>query len=66
MKHRDKKNTEEKIREWLELCDVAFELFKRGLGNKYRNEKLLWNRLNKKIQNDMILKRQVFIRIVKK
>lgn len=66
MKHNNRKNREEKIRQWLELCDVAFELFKGGFGNKYKNEKFVWTKLNRKIQKDMIFKRQSFARLINK
>jgi len=63
MRHIHKESKENKIRKWLELCDISFELFRGGVINKYGNEESVLDEWNKKMKRNVALKRKAFSKI---
>jgi len=58
---------EEKIKAWLELCDLSLELMLAGLylktGNKKEAQKLLWQQFEDKRQKQRKINHEVFRRL---
>ena len=66
MKHYQHLETTEKLRMWLELCNLSFELFQEGIKKMHPGisaEKKSWTHLKRIMEDERAINRKVFMRM---
>ena len=64
MQHLHSYKTSEKLRRWLELCDLSLELFLQGAKKTHGSTEAAWSYLEKKRENERLNNQKVFVKFM--